>query len=130
LRGQGIDLWLAAGIGRAPGAISLPLARYRHMEIHYDAAQRLPRLLGIAYRPMIPDSTIRAGIGTRLAFDFVIDTTGFVDPASIVPLSTEFEAFADEARRTVRASRFAPSMIGRCKVQRRVQLPLDFFLRH
>ena len=129
LRGQGIDLWLAAGIGRLSDAVNLPLARFRHLELHFDGLQQEPRLIGVAYRPVFPDSAIRQGIGSKMVFEFVIDTTGFVDASTIVLLRAEFQAYADEAMRAVRAAHFVPARVGRCRVRRRAQMPLDVFIQ-
>ncbi len=129
LRGQAIDLWLVAGMGRLIGAASLPVARYRHLELHTDGSQLEPRLIGVAYRPQLPDSALRQGIAGKMLFDFVIDTTGFVDRSTIVMVTPEFRAYADEAMRAVRAAHFAPARIGRCKIRRHAQMTLGVFLQ-
>jgi hypothetical protein len=129
LAGQAIDLWVVAGLGRQPDAVSLPIAVFRHSEPRVVGSQAAARLLGIAYRPQLPDSAVRAGVPRRLIIEFTVDTNGFVIPASIVPIRTEFRYLADEVLRTIHSARYAPAQIGRCKVVQRIREPLGTLLQ-
>jgi TonB family protein len=129
LRGRPVDLWLVAVIGRPDsGGTGIAMARIRHAVDRISGVTRPPRYVASAYRPHFPDAALRANIGSKMVFEFVVDTTGYVIPASIVPVRAEFREYAEEALRWVRSEHFEPAVVGRCKVQSRVRQPLSFIV--
>ena len=98
--------------GSAPGGASLPGADDvdEPAAVLRQPAPRYPRALSVA------------GVAGRVLLDFVIDTTGHVEPASIRILSSSHPAFEASARETLERSLFRPARhAGRTIRQRALQ---------
>jgi TonB family protein len=84
----------------------------------------LPDSAGI--EPAYPDSLFRARVGGRVVVEFVVDTAGVVDPASIEIVSATDDLFARSVRQALAAARFTPARRRGRPVRQLVQLPFTF----
>jgi TonB family protein len=93
-----------------------------------ELVERKPELLRMP-RLEYPDSLRRAGIQGSVLLEFILDTLGRAEPASIQVLYSSHPAFSEAARRAVAAARFRPAELGGRPVRVILRLPLDFKLR-
>jgi TonB family protein len=80
-------------------------------------------------RPTYPVVLQRAGIEGEATMQFVIDTTGRVDPRTIQLLASTDFRFALACREALPQMEFSPARIDGRKVRELVQLPFSFALR-
>lgn len=92
--------------------------------------------------PRYPEKNEAAGVIGWVLMQFVVDTTGTVDPATVRdlwdhdrPRLTGSEAeyytrFVDAARQSLLAARFEPAVLGGCKVRQLVQMPFGYDMNH
>jgi TonB family protein len=73
-----------------------------------------------------PEVLRRAGIGGRVVLEAVVDTSGRVDPHSIVVRTATHPLFAEPARAMVAGSRYRPGRVGGRAVRVRVLVPVVF----
>jgi protein TonB len=81
-----------------------------------------------APRPRYPDQLRAAGVTGRVVARFVVDTTGRVEPTSVVIRESSHELFTRAVRAALTSLRFAPAEVGRRKVRMLVDLPFEFRL--
>ncbi|MDB4950948.1 MAG: hypothetical protein JWM27_3597 [Gemmatimonadetes bacterium] len=87
-------------------------------------AAEVRRILQRTYPPMLRD----AGVQGEARLQFVVNTDGRVDPATVTVVGATQPAFADAARRAVERFRFKPaSMMGE-PVRVLITLPIHFTL--
>jgi TonB family protein len=67
-----------------------------------------------------------AGIGGRVLLQFVIDTLGRVEPASIEVLETADQAFTESARSGMLEAQFRPAHYGDRPVRQLTKMPVSF----
>jgi protein TonB len=80
-------------------------------------------------RPRYPGQLRAAGITGRVIVRFVVDTTGRVEPATVVIQETNHDLFAQAVRAVLPSLRFVPAEAGGRKVRMLVDLPFEFRLR-
>jgi protein TonB len=73
-----------------------------------------------------PDALRSAGIQGRVVLEFVIDTLGRVDTASVRVLTTSHPEFALAARQVVYGTRYWPARLGGRKVRMQARVPINF----
>lgn len=78
--------------------------------------------------PAYPDVLRSAGIDGSVLAQFVVDTLGRVEPASLTVLETAHPLFADAVRRVLPRLRFLPAEAHGRKVRQLVQQPFVFGL--
>ena len=79
-------------------------------------------------RPRYPDRLRAAGVPGRVVVRLVVDTTGRVEPASVVIREASHDLFAQAVRAVLASLRFAPAEAGGRKVRMLVDLPFEFRL--
>lgn len=85
------------------------------------------RLAGPALR--YPDMLRRAGIEGQVVLEFVIDSTGRVEPASLKVISASNRAFESPAREVIVRSRFRPGRVRGIAVRVLVQQSITFAIQ-
>jgi protein TonB len=79
-------------------------------------------------RPQYPDPLRRAGVTGRVVVRLVVDTTGRVEPTSVVIREASHDLFAQAVRAVLPSLRFVPADAGGRKVRMLVDLPFEFRL--
>jgi protein TonB len=79
-------------------------------------------------RPRYPDQLRAAGVTGRVVVRLVVDTTGRVEPASVVVRESSHDLFTQAVRGVLPSLRFAPAELGGRKVRMLVDLPFEFRL--
>ena len=79
-------------------------------------------------RPRYPDQLRAAGVTGRVVVRLVVDTTGHIEPASVVVRESSHDLFAHAVRAVLPALRFRPAEVGGRKVRMLVDLPFEFRL--
>jgi TonB family protein len=92
-------------------------------------ARFVPAELVVQPRFAYPRLLLEAGIAGRVTLQFIVDTTGVVEPTSIVVLSTTHEAFAGAAREGILEARFTPAHYGGQTVRQLSRMPVSFKTR-
>src|SRR5262249_4166593 len=73
-----------------------------------------------------PSSQMGSRAHGRVVVEFVVDTLGGVEPASINVVTATNSAFAEAARSAMEHGRFAPAAVKGRRVRQVVRLGLDF----
>jgi hypothetical protein len=73
-----------------------------------------------------PDIALRLERQDNVEFQFVVDTNGLADPASITVLSAHYPEFVEAATWTIKGSRFHPALAHGCPVPVRVRETVKF----
>jgi len=89
-----------------------------------DVTDRPERLGGPA--PKYPDLLREAGVAGRVLVSFIVDTTGHVEPASVVIDSSTRPEFEAPTREAVLASTFRPGLLRGRAVRVLVTQPVNF----
>jgi hypothetical protein len=76
--------------------------------------------------PVYPSSQIASHVHGRVVVEFVVDTVGAVEPASINVVTASNGDFADAARVAIIHGRFTPAVLNSQRVRQVVRLGLDF----
>jgi len=79
-------------------------------------------------RPRYPDPLRAAGVTGRVVVRLVVDTSGRVEPGSIVIRESSHDLFAQSVRAVLPSLRFTPAEAGGRKVRMLVDLPFEFRL--
>ncbi|MFN2567782.1 MAG: TonB family protein [Gemmatimonadaceae bacterium] len=80
-------------------------------------------------RPRYPDQLRAAGVTGRVVVRLIVDTTGRVEPASVVVRESSHDLFSDAVRAVLASLRFRPAEVGGRKVRMLVDLPFEFRLK-
>jgi TonB family protein len=80
--------------------------------------------------PKYPPALGNIGLSGRVLLQFIVDTTGTVDPASIRVVESTNEGFEAPARESVEAARFHPARLGSHPVRQRAQQSVRFTVAH
>lgn len=80
-------------------------------------------------RPRYPDMLRQAGIDGRVLLRFTVDTTGRVDPSSVVVVSSTHDLFAGAARAALLGFRFRPAEVDGQHVRVLAEMPFEFAIR-
>ncbi|MDX2121549.1 MAG: energy transducer TonB, partial [Gemmatimonadota bacterium] len=122
----GVGWGVAGGTGPAdqpPGQIAELLYSASTEDVRFTPAE-LVRQPAFTY-PVVLQA---AGIPGRVVLQFIIDTLGTVEPASITVLERSHEAFAIAAREGVMGARFQPALYGERPVRQLSKWPVKFAL--
>lgn len=76
-----------------------------------------------------PEMLRQAGIDGRVLLRFVVDTTGGVDPASIVVVNSTHDLFTSSARTALLGFRFRPAEVDGHRVRALAEMPFEFTLK-
>ena len=82
-----------------------------------------------AASPRYPRAQEAAGTPGRVVLQFVVDTSGTAEPASVRILSATDSAFAASSREAIGATRFAPARALGRKVRQLVRQSIDFTVK-
>ena len=94
-------------------------------EVGIAEVEELPRQVsGPSLR--YPEMLRQAGVEGQVVLDFVIDTTGHVEPASVRIISTAHSLFDSAARDVILGSVYTPARVQGAPVRVRVQQSLLF----
>ena len=85
--------------------------------------------LGDGPRPRYPDLLRSAGVEGEVLAQFVVDTSGRVEPGSIRVLRTSHPLFAEAVERVLPLARFVPAEAGSRRVRQLVQQPFAFAMQ-
>lgn len=77
-------------------------------------------------RAVYPDSLLRERVGAHVVAEFVVDTTGAVEPGTVRIVTATPAAFGSAVRDALSAARFEPAQASGTRVQALVRLPFDF----
>lgn len=109
---------------RDPGGTTAPGAG---SGIWTDRTVEQPVLpLGDAPRPRYPDLLRSAGVAGDVLVQFVVDTTGRVEPGSVRVLRATHPLFADAVTSVMPLARFVPAEAQGRRVRQLVQQPFSF----
>lgn len=90
---------------------------------------RVAELAGRIVPPRYPDVLRRSAVDGRIVVRFIVDTSGRVEPESIVALESAHELFAAAAIASVRKLRFTPARADGRRVRMMMELPFLFTVR-
>lgn len=93
-----------------------------------SAVDRAPRVMGRPVEPRYPSALRSAGVEGRVLAEFVVDTLGGAELATLRFPELPDPRFADAVRDALARTRFLPGEIAGRKVRTRVALPFDFRL--
>jgi protein TonB len=118
--GRGVaPLSVGSGVGPALGSAPFALA---------DVDRPVAPLDGPPM-PAYPEALRSSGIRGSVAAEFVVDTTGHVEPGSFRVLSTDSDLFSAAVRTAVLRTRFRPAEAGGHHVRQLVQESFSFVLQ-
>jgi len=78
--------------------------------------------------PRYPDKLRAAKMEGQVVAEFVVDTTGRVEPASFMVLKSSDPLFTEAVRTTLTAMKFTPAEVGGRKVKELIEMPFIFSL--
>lgn len=78
--------------------------------------------------PRYPEALRAAGVEGTVVAEFVVDTAGRVEPASVTLADGAHPPFAQAVRQALRAMRFRPAEVDGRRVRQRVRQPFAFTL--
>lgn len=76
--------------------------------------------------PLYPDSLYKAHVPGHVVVEFVVDSSGQVDPATVGVVSSTNPLFTDAVRRAFPAARFTAAVVGGRPVAQVVRQPFSF----
>ena len=91
-----------------------------------DQVDVAARLDGGGLRPSYPDSLSRAGVAGRVVVEFVVDTMGRVDSASVDVMMSSDPLFTLAVRQALAETQFTVARRGARRVRQVMQLPVSF----
>lgn len=128
--GRGVEGGVGWGVAGGTGPADQPPAQIA--ELLYSASTEDVRFTPaeLVTQPAFeyPAVLRAAGLPGRVVLQFIIDTLGAVEPASITVLERSHEAFATAARDGVLGARFQPAHYGERPVRQLSKWPVKFAL--
>ena len=91
-----------------------------------DRVDETARLDSGSMVPSYPDTLYRLGVSGKVVVEFVVDTTGAVEPKSIDVLASSDPLFTLAVREALERARFEPARAGGRRVRQMVQMPFAF----
>ena len=110
-----------------PGIIGTPLGSADGVS-DASAVDRAPRIVGRAPEPRYPATLRSAGIEGRVLAEFVVDTLGRAELATLRFPELGNPLFGDAVREALARFRFEPGEVAGRKVRTRVAVPFEFRL--
>jgi protein TonB len=120
--GKGVAGGRANGV--VGGVVADPNQTYFEFQVEKPAAQA-PN----SQTPRYPDMLKTAGVEGEVLAQFIVDTTGRVEPGSFKVLKTSHELFAAAVRNALPNMKFLPAEAGGRKVKQVVQQPFVFAIQ-
>jgi protein TonB len=118
--GVGVEGGVASGVVGGTG----PISDQPYMEAVVE--ERPEAITGTCISPTYPEILRQAGIDGRVTMEFIIDTLGRAERASLRVVSSVNQLFDAPARQAVLSCRFRPGRIQGHAVRVRVQQPINF----
>jgi len=124
--GRGVEGGLAVGVVGGTG----PVAR----DAIYEAATNVPGFEPAVVlsqpMPQYPAALASVGVEGRVTVEFVIDTTGQVEPVSVRVIESTHQAFELSARRAITGSLFRPAHLSTVAVRQLTRQSVRFVAAH
>lgn len=131
--GRGVEGGVGWGVVGGTGSPDQPMPEGAPGEMLYAAEFKdvrfSPAELVIAPSFTYPRMLREAAIPGRVELQFIVDTTGLVEPGSVVVLATTHEAFTESAKEGLLLARFQPARYGDLPVRQLSRLPVNFRIR-
>jgi len=128
--GRGVEGGVASGVLGGTGKVEDTPA----LDAIYEATTRddrfEPAMVLLQPVPEYPRGLAAAGVDGKVAVEFVIDTAGRVQPATIRVLSSTHEAFEAAARTTLEGSLFRPARLSAHPVRQLTRQSIRFVATH
>jgi periplasmic protein TonB len=125
--GRGVEGGVARGVVGGTGKVDLPAEEvYTVATTEPDFA---PAVLIAQPAPRYPPVLQQIGLSGRVVLQFVVDTTGHVEPTSIKVLTSTHEGFEPPARESVAAAIFHPARLASRPVRQLAQQGVRFIAR-
>jgi len=106
-------------------ALDLP-TEFLSFKVPIDLVDSLPRALPHNRAPLYPPSEVARGEEGKVFLRLAVDTTGRVDPRTVLVLSSTSDAFTRAIGGILPEMRFRPLVIRRCKAKAMETIPFDF----
>jgi periplasmic protein TonB len=126
------DAW--TGIGRPGGSpdgiatSGAPVTGTADNVFTRETVDRFVVMLPGSTGPAYPEMLRSAGVEGDVLAQFVVDTTGRADVATLQILQSDHQLFSDAVRKVLPKLRFIPAEVGGTKVRQLVQQPFRFGL--
>jgi protein TonB len=128
--GRGVEGGVADGVvGGVVGGTG-PVALDAIYEATTDVAGFEPAVVLSQPMPQYPAALASVGVEGRVLVQFVIDTTGKVEPASINIVDSTHPAFESVARRAISGSNFRPAHLSSVPVRQLTRQSVRFVAAH
>lgn len=131
--GRGVEGGAAWGVVGGTGSADQDRPPEGNTGVIYSASlideRFVPAMILVQPRLVYPAALEAAGIGGRAELQFVIDTAGLIEDASVKVLLATHEAFANAAKQSIAEVRFAPATYGGHPVRQLSKLPFKFVVR-
>ena len=124
--GRGVEGGVADGVVGGSGPVGLD-AIY---EATTNVAGFEPAVVLSQPMPQYPAALASVGVEGRVTIEFVIDTTGKVEPVSIRVIASTHSAFESAARRTITGSIFRPAHLSTVPVRQLTRQSVRFVAAH
>lgn len=124
--GRGVEGGIADGVAGGAGPVALD-AIY---EASTDVAGFEPAVVLSQPMPQYPAALASVGVEGRVAVEFVIDTTGKVEPVSVKIIESTHPAFESAARRAIAGSIFRPAHLSTLPVRQLTRQSVRFVAAH
>jgi TonB family protein len=124
--GRGVEGGVADGVVGGTGPVAL--------DAIYAATSELPGFEPAVVlsqpMPQYPAALASVGVEGRVAVEFLIDTTGKVEPGSIKVIESTHPAFESAARRAITGSMFRPAHLSTIPVRQLTRQSVRFVAAH
>ena len=110
----------------APAPVDLERLLQAELVFTADQVDSAAVLMEGSAPPEYPDSLWRAGVAGRVVAEFVVDTTGAVEPGTVRIASASHAPFSDAVHRWAGSARFVPAISRGRRVRQIVILPFEF----
>lgn len=128
--GRGVEGGTGWGVVGGTGpADQVPLDASLREELYDASSDRLDFLPAeMVTPPVFKYPAVLAGMGVRgrVVLQFVVDTTGLVEPGSVQVVSGTHQAFVEAAREGIGGARFYPARVGPRPVRQLTRMPIKF----
>jgi TonB family protein len=128
--GRGVEGGVAEGVVGATGKVDAAGGLDAIYEATTSDARFEPATLVSQPTPRYPKPLEAVGVEGRVAFEFVIDTTGRVEPVSIRVLESTHDAFVMAARAALSGAIFRPARLSGRPVRQLTRQSIRFVTTH